>query len=116
MYGILTGRTLTTYTKLTTLKAFGKQLVKLALKEEGKEFTTANIIEYLKEWADVLNENEDGGNENHTAENCTHIVADNLVYSNCHHYNQREPLNSKEKEELYKSIASFLDSKIEGAL
>jgi hypothetical protein len=114
MYGILNDRTLTTYSKITTLEGFGKQLVKLALKDEGKAFTTKNIIEYIKEWADVLNDNSDSGHENHTPQNCTPTIADNLVYSNCHHYNKTKPLTSEEMKELCEEIEKFLDSKIKG--
>jgi hypothetical protein len=112
MYGILKNyKTLNTYKNITTLESFGKLLVKLAMKEEGKSFTTKNIKEYINEWAEILTENSDG-QETYTAESSTDTIADNLVYSNCHHYNEREPLTSEEKKKLYQSIASFLDDKL----
>jgi len=112
MYGILINyKTLHTYKNITTLESFGKLLVKLAMKEEGKSFTTQNIKEYIKEWAETLTENSDG-QETYTAESCTDTIADNLVYSNCHHYKGIQPLTSEEMKLLYQSIASFLDDKL----
>ena len=104
MYGLLDLklRTLKSYKSLKTIEDFGLFLIKLKLKEEGKEFIKADILEHLNEWAETINDIEES--DEFTAKNVIEIVSDNYVYCDAHHYNDRTPLNAEERKKLYNNI------------
>ena len=111
MYGILNikTKTLTTYRKATTLTKFAKLLLIKNLKEEGREYNETNVKKHLEEWAETMTENS---GELHTVSDCIDTIADHYVYCNIHLYNNREPLTTEEKRDLYVCLTRLLETYI----
>ena len=110
IYGILENRTLTSYRKLDK-EGFAKLLLINSMKIEGQQH---KFKEYIQDWVEVLNQNCDGDDdeEQYNINNVSDEIANNLVYCNCHHYNNRTPLTSDEKTQLYDELVNIIDSKI----
>ena len=107
MYGILDmgTRALTNYSNVTTLKQFASLIVRRAVKEEND----GDINNYLEGWVECINECRDGEGDEYTMADVPTQAADNLVYTNAHYYNGRNPLTSAEKKELCDEVEKYLE-------
>lgn len=107
MYGILDmgTRTLTNYSNVTTLKQFASLIVRRAVKEDNN----GDINAYLEGWLDCINECRDGEGEPYVMADVPTQASDNLVYSNAHYYNGRNPLRSDETRELCLEVEKYLE-------
>lgn len=107
MYGILDvqKRVLNTYKSADTLKKFARLVVIIKLEEEGRILDNDGVTKHLNDWAETFTEIE---NEQHTAKSVIPLVADNYVYTNTHHYNNKTPITSDEKLELCSEIEKLL--------
>jgi len=111
IYGILENRTLTSYRKLDK-EGFAKLLLINSMKIDEQ---LGKFNEYIKDWVEVLNDNcdnDEGDEEQYNIENVSDEIANSLVYCNCHHYNNRTPLTSDEKSELYHELVNIIELKI----
>lgn len=70
-----------------------------------------DIKGYLEGWVETLNECSDGETE-YTINDVSCQASDNLVYSNAHYYNGRNPLTSSEQSELCNEVEILLDKLI----
>lgn len=66
-------------------KSCANILLRLALKEDGKEFNMSSMKLFLEEYAEYMNENLFDDREDHTASDITDYVADNIVHCNAPH-------------------------------
>jgi hypothetical protein len=66
-------------------KSVANMLLKSVLKEENKAFNWGNIQKYLFEYAEYMNESGFDERFDHTPEEITSYVADNIVYCNAPH-------------------------------
>ncbi len=93
-----------------SLKDLAKRIITDAIAEEqGKNVN--DFEQYLNGWVECLNECSDGETE-YTMADVPTQAADNLVYSNAHYYNGRQPLTSDETSELCNEVESLLENLI----
>ena len=87
-----------------------KVIIEAIAEEQGANVN--NFQQYLNGWVECLNECSDGETE-YTMADVPTQAADNLVYSNAHYYNGRQPLNSDETSELCNEVEKLLENLIE---
>jgi len=112
MYGILEfnngSYTLQSFSNVKTMDAFARLIVNRAIKQDND----GDIEQYLVGWLDCINECRDGEGEPYVMADVPTQASDNLVYSNAHYYNGRNPLRSDETRELCNKVESLLENLI----